>query len=161
MVVITGGTIEEIAESREITKRLRSVVDNDELWNRAWKYCKHLAKFSHAPVAISDYHRMKKYVDDKELISAILNVIDGYFPDKTNDLLSRFDIIGYSYCIALLSQTKENRSNILEYLNKLTDYVTENNVSFGVVLYRNMERLKKEFPDLADMEKKLNNNFGG
>ena len=80
-------------------------------------------------------------------------MLQGYTPPKESDLM--FDTIGHSYGVALLSQSSHERARTLEYLNTLADDMIQENKSYGSVLYRNMTRLKKAFPDLANLEKKL------
>ena len=105
------GDIERICSNRDITKRLRQVVTDDTLWQRVYIFCKHLAKFIHAPISLSDYKRMEKYTTDKELVEAVYNAIKDYFYVDNTD--GHFDIIGHAYCVALLSQTKYNRESTI------------------------------------------------
>ena len=148
------GDIERICSNRDITKRLSKVVNDETLWQRVYIFCKHLAKFSHAPITLNDYKRMEKYTNDKELVEAVYNAIKDYFYIDNSD--GHFDIIGHAYCIALLSQTKYNRENTINYLNKCADILIKNNEQgYGLAMYRNMKTLSKEYPDLKNLEKKL------
>lgn len=54
-IIVTGQTCEQIAEKMGMTVRLKSIVNDNALWERVWKYCKNIAKFSHAPIALKDY----------------------------------------------------------------------------------------------------------
>ena len=97
---------------------------------------------------------MEKYTNDKELVEAVYNAIKDYFYVDNTD--GHFDIIGHAYCVALLSQTKYNRENTINYLNKCADILIKNNEQgYGLAMYRNMKALSKEYPDLKDLEKKL------
>ena len=49
------GDIERICSNRDITKRLSKVVAEETLWQRVYIFCKHLAKFIHAPITLNDY----------------------------------------------------------------------------------------------------------
>lgn len=57
------GDIERICSNRDITKRLSKVVTEETLWQRVYIFCKHLAKFIHAPITLNDYKRMEKYTE--------------------------------------------------------------------------------------------------
>jgi len=52
------GDIERICSNRDITKRLNKVVTEETLWQRVYIFCKHLAKFIHAPITLNDYHNL-------------------------------------------------------------------------------------------------------
>lgn len=148
-------TIDELANKAEMTQRIKAVVKSEEVWDRAWKYCKNLAKFSTTPIELAQYRKMKKYAEDEELTDAVYEALQGYRPDNTNFILSGFDVVGFYYSIALISQSDYKRERTLTYLNDLADYMIDNKIDDGRVLYRNMKKLKKDFPDLADLEKKL------
>ena len=152
-IVVTGMTLDEMTEKRPVTIKLRVIITDETLWERVWVYCKRLAKFSHAPVSPKDYQRMKDYLNDHELIDVLLQLVSEYMP--TDDYLVNFDVIGHSYIIALLSQSKYRREDILKSLDFLVDYVMDNELRYVVVLHRNVERLKKEYTDLERLEEKL------
>lgn len=120
------------------------------------KFCKKLSSFSHAPVSLKEYQRMKDFSDDTQLIENIYSVLSEY-PLPENDIMSefQFDIIGHSYCIALLSQAEYNRTENLLLLNKIADEAIQKQCSYGEVLLRNMKKLKKDYPDLTVLEEKL------
>lgn len=146
--------IERICSKRDITKRLKQVVTDEVLWKRVNNFCMNLAKFIHAPISLKDYKRMEKYIEDEELVNSVYNAIKDYFFIDNTD--GHFDIIGHSYCVALLSQTKYNRENTINYLNKFAEVLIRNNEQgYGQAMYRNMKRLSKEYPDLKDLEYKL------
>ncbi len=148
------GDIERICWNRDITKRLKQIVADKPLWERVYPFCMNLAKFIHAPISLRDYKRMEKYTNDEKLIEAVYNAIKDYFYIDNSD--GHFDIIGHAYCVALLSQSKYNRENTLKYLNKYADILIKNNEQGnGLAMYRNMKTLSKEYPDLKDLEKKL------
>ncbi|MDE6723854.1 MAG: hypothetical protein K2J55_06640, partial [Eubacterium sp.] len=78
---------------------------------------------------------------------------EDYFYIDNSD--GHFDIIGHAYCVALLSQTKYNRKQTLDYLDKYIDIlISNNNQSNGYSMYRNMKRLSKAYPDLKPLEDK-------
>lgn len=85
-----------------------------------------------------------------------LDIIREYFKITNYNSDGHFDIIGHAYCIALLSQTKYNRENTINYLNECADILIKNNEQgYGLAMYRNMKTLSKEYPDLKNLEKKL------
>lgn len=149
------GDIERICSNREMTKRLKQVVNNDEsLWQRIDGFCMNLAKYIHAPISLKDYQRMEKYTNDEALVNSVYQAIKDYFFIDNTD--GHFDIIGHSYCVALLSQTKYNREKTIDYLNRFADILISNNEQvYGQAMYRNMKRLSKEYPDLKELEEKL------
>ena len=148
-------TIEGNAKFREMTLRLLEAAGTEEIAARTWQFCKNLTKCSHAPVSGADYKKMQKYVEDTELIDVVLEAMQGYFPTDENSILSGFDIIGYYYCVALLSQSDYRREECLDYLGKLTNYVAEQCNGHISVLLRNMQRLEKEYSDLKPFKKIL------
>ncbi len=94
-----------------------------------------LAKYIHAPISLSDYKRMGKYANDREVVEAVYNAIKGYFYIDNSD--GHFNIIGHAYCVALLSQSKYNRENTINYLNEYADILIKNNEqSNGLAMYR-------------------------
>lgn len=148
-------SIEGKTNLREMTFRIMKAAQKTQAAEQAWQFCKTLAKFSHAPVSAADYKRMQKFVDDTELIDIVLIALEGYYPTNENSILSGFDVIGFYYCIALISQTLYKKQEIFDYLSKLTDYMLENNNSQIAILHRNMKKLEKEFPDLKPLRMKL------
>lgn len=148
-------TIEANAKLREMTLRLLKEVKTEDVAARTWQFCKNLTKCSHAPVSTADYKKMQKYLEDTELIDVVLAAMQDYYPTDENSILSGFDIIGYYYCVALLSQSVYRREECLEYLGGLTDYVAEQCSGHVSVLLRNMQRLEKEYSDLKPMKKRL------
>ena len=150
----TISTIKEIAEKREITKILRKYIKTEKSWEKVYPLCIHLAKCCHAPIYLKDYKKMEKYAQDDILVSLLYEGIKNYFLLDTEDY--DFDVIGHSYCVALLSQANILRKQILEYFDKFTDILININATgYGHVMYRNMKRLSKEYPDLKELEIKL------
>lgn len=45
-------------------KLLREEISSEEEWEKAWKYCKKISTFTHAPVSLKEYERMEKFADD-------------------------------------------------------------------------------------------------
>lgn len=124
------------------------------MWERAWKYCKKLASFTHAPVSLKEYLRMEEFAEDHVLADEVFQVVKNYKVPE-NRMLTGFDTIGYFYSIALLSAAKNNREPYIKFLNELANQWIKENHSCCNLLYRNMKRLSKKFPDLKEMELKL------
>lgn len=148
---IDGST--QTVMTREMTVRIFSLQMSEDVRETAWKFCKQLGKFTHAPVSPADYKRMEKWVGEHGLIDALLQACGGYYPDE-NDPLG-FDTVGFYYSIALLSQSKYRREDCLVFLDKLTQYYVKTGIDKYNVLLRNMTRLVKDFPDLAPFKTAL------
>ncbi len=154
--------VRDIAQKREITIRLKREIKEEALWERAEKFCLHLAKMIHAPVSPAEYRRMEKYLDDEDLTDAVYRAVKDYFYTD-NNADGRFDVIGHTYCVALLSQSKRNRAEILDYFDRFADVlIKDNEQGYGKAMYRNMKQFSKKYPDLKELEKKLEHfrNYG-
>ncbi len=154
MRIVTGLKLHEMADRREITQLLREQIKNEEVWERAWNYCKKLASFTHAPVSIKEYMRMEEFAEDDGLAEEVFQVVKNYKVPE-NPILTGFDTIGYFYSIALLSTAKTNREQYIRFFNELADQWIEAEHSYCSLLHRNMKRLSKKFPDLKEIELKL------
>ncbi len=137
----------------EMTVRIFSVQMSDDVRETAWKYCKQLSKFTHAPVSPAEYKRMEKWADEHGLIDVLLQACDGYYQEEKNPL--EFDVVGFYYSIALLSQSQYRRADCLALLDKVTQYYVKTKVDKYNVLLRNMTKLVKDFPDLAPFKTAL------
>lgn len=137
----------------EMTVRIFSVQMSEDVRETAWKYCKQLSKFSHAPVSPADYKRMEKWVEERGLIDVLLKACDGYYENEKNPL--EFDVVGFYYSIALLSQSQYRREDCLALLDKITQYYVKTKIDKYNVLLRNMTKLVKDFPDLAPFKSAL------
>jgi len=155
-IEIKSQTLDEMAEDRNITQRLKAqTIDADDaLQNDVWKYCKKLASCTHAPVALSDYKRMAPFALNKPLVTAVFTVLQNCdVPIKSVPV--GFDVIGYFYSIALISISDENRVAHMKFLMRLAEkFINEDN-RFIPVLHRNMARLCKEYPDLLPIRQML------
>lgn len=142
----------EPAMLREMTERIFSVEMPDDVRLTAWKYCKELAKFAHAPVSPAEYKRAEKWLGETALIDVLLKACDGYYPNPA--FKYSFDVIGYFYSIALISQSQYRRKDVLALLDKtVRHYVQANDLPSP--LLRNMTKLEKQFPDLAPFKTAL------
>lgn len=135
----------------EMTVRIFSVDMPDDLKATAWKFCKTLQNFAHAPVSLSDYKRMEKWLGETALIDVLLEALKDYFPDTTE----RFDTIGFYYSIALISQSQYKRADCLKILEELTNFCVNTKYNSSFVVLRNMTKLVKNYPDLAQFKTAL------
>lgn len=145
------------AMMRGMSKRIFAVDMPEDVRETAWKFCKQLAKYTHAPVSAADYKKMEKWSNDQgrsiiALIDVLLKACDGYYPGDYRPL--EFDIIGFYYSIALLSQSQYRRTDCLALLDKITAHYVNTNEDRGVLL-RNMQRLVKDYPDLLQFKTTL------
>lgn len=145
--------LDHVAMSREMTIRILSVDMSDDTKATAWKFCKALAKYSHAPVSASDYKRMEKWVEETALIDVLLEACDNYFPNPAEPL--RFDITGFFYSIALLSQSQYRRQDCLNLLDRITQYFVNTPGNRYSALLRNMQVLSTSYPDLTQFKTAL------
>lgn len=137
------------------TERIFSFEIPEDAKPFVWKFCKKFASFSHCPVKPADYKRMQAFCGDGALVDVLLLAMDGYY--CTDDYGIDFDVVGYYYAVALLSQSEYRRDACLSLLDKLVDYETANLAQKGELLLRNMNALVGEFPDLAPLKSKLEN----
>lgn len=138
---------------KEMTLRIFSVEMNDDLKVTAWKFCKTLANFAHAPVSLAEYKRMQKWLGETALIDVLIKALNDYFPDETKEFYS-IDTVGFYYSIALISQSKYRRTDCLKILEDLTDFFINTECDRSVIL-RNMTKLVKDYPDLESFKNKL------
>lgn len=138
---------------KEMTIRIFSVDMSDDLKVTAWKYCKTIANFAHAPVSPAEYKRMEKWLPENGLIDVLLEACDNYYPNPA--FKYNFDTIGFSYSIALLSQSSYRRPDCLALLDKITTYYVNTKDDWYTVLLRNMTKLVKDFPDLQPFKTAL------
>lgn len=137
----------------DMTVRIFSVDMDESTRQTAWKFCKTLANFAHAPVSPAEYKRMEKWLPETALIDVLLKACDGYYPDPAFGY--RFDRVGFSYSIALISQSQHRRADCLALLDKITRYFVNTKDDWYKVLLRNMTKLVKNFPDLAPFKAAL------
>lgn len=147
--------LEHAAMLQEMTQRIFSVDMPDAARVTAWKFCKALANYSHAPVAASDYKRMEKWVEETALIDVLLVACDNYFPNR--NFRYGFDTVGFSYSVALISQSRYRRPDCIELLDRITQYYVNTKDDWYTVLLRNMKVLSKNYPDLERFKMDLEN----
>ena len=124
---------------------------NEENRETLWKYCKKIASFSHAPITLKEYQRMKTFSEDTNIVDVILlGLGENLYP--FSDGKSRVEPVqGYYYAIATISQSLYRRDDIISLLQKIADYMKQNMPKDISVLKRNMDVLKKSYPDLESV----------
>lgn len=149
--------LDHLAMNKPMTLRIFKVIEADNMPDSAkvtaWGFCKQLARFMHAPVSPAEYRKMEKYKGETELIDVLLKACDGYFPDPA--FKYSFDTIGFSYSIALISISDHRRQDCLALLDRVTQYYVKTKDDWYPVLLRNMQKLVKEYPDLAPFKTAL------
>lgn len=138
---------------REMTLRIFSVDMPDDVKITAWKFCKELTKYAHAPVSPAEYKRMEKWLPETVLIDVLLKACEDYYPNPA--FKYNFDTIGFSYSIALISQSQYRRADCLALLDKITQYYVNTKDDWYTVLLRNMTKFCKQFPDLTGFKTAL------
>lgn len=124
---------------------------NEENKEIIWKYCKKIASFSHAPITLKEYQRMKIFSEEQDIVDVILQGLEeNLYP--FSDGKSRVEPVeGYYYAVATISQSTYRRNDIIVLLQKIADYLKENMPKDVFVLKRNMDVLKKNYPDLESI----------
>ncbi len=117
-----------------------------------WKYCKKLASYSHAPFTLKEYQRMATFAEDNDIVDVILKGLEENMYPFSDGKSKVEPIQGYYYAIATISQSSYRRADIIALLQKLAQYFKENLPDDVFVLKRNMDVLKKNYPDLGDIE---------
>ena len=125
---------------------------NETNKERIWKYCKKLASYSHAPFTLKEYQRMAPFAEDKDIVDAILKGLEENMYPFSDGKSKVEPIQGYYYAIATISQSSYRRDDIIALLQKLAEYFKEKLPDDVFVLKRNMEVLKKNYPDLGNIE---------
>ena len=118
-----------------------------------WKIIKKMSTFTSVPGTLDHFKRMAVFAENDALVDVVLDTLkDMGYPFKPTDFIP--DIVGYYYCIALISQSMHRREETIQLLNELVDYVLANHSPAVLPLVRNMDVLSKEYPDLTDIFKK-------
>lgn len=118
---------------------------------KIWKYCKKIASFSHAPIKLKDYQRMLPFSEDKDIVDVIMKALEENkypFSDGKNKVEP---VEGYYYAIATISQSTHRREKIILLLEDITVSFKSNQPDKLSILKRNMDVLKKDYPDLGEI----------
>ncbi|WFR59311.1 hypothetical protein QA584_09550 [Anaerocolumna sp. AGMB13025] len=157
-IVINAQSLDEITENRDVTKRLKrqTVTAGDIFKKEVWVYCKKLGNCVHAPVSLNDYKRIVPFAVNKPLVDEVFAMLQTYEMPNSSPSVD-VDVIGYFYSIALISVAREKRTEHLAFLKQLADKFKKEDSRYVEVLYRNMKRLCKEYPDLKPIKLLLEN----
>ena len=121
-----------------------------------WKLCSKISSTTHAPVTKKEYERMLPFTTKTSIVDAVLKYLETYIPDYDYIGWSlKFDITGYYYCIALISQSDYRHDECETQLWNSVNYHIENDPDKGMVLLRNMKVLEGNYPYLKPMKEKL------
>lgn len=134
----------------------RSVNYPPKVKTQAEKFAKKLQSFCYCPLSDKEYSRMKPFAVQEEVVNLVFEIVkDCEIPDSDNyDAI--FDVVGYWYCIALLSMSQN--TDILEFLDSLTDSLIKRKHRNASLLMRNFENFK-ELPTLKKMYDKISRYF--
>ena len=160
-IVVTGHTFpNEGAWLRGNTVPLleaaeRTGTPNEEIW----KLCCKLSRMIHAPVAKKDYERMIPFAEKPKTVDAVIEFLETHTPQLSTFL---YDVIGYYYCIALISQSDYRQADCERLLWKAVNHNIEqfkrkaewSSLDLGT-LHRNMKVLEGDRPYLTPMKEKL------
>ena len=132
----------------------RTGTPNEEIW----KLCCKLSRMSHAPVAKKDYERMIPFAEKPKTVDAVIEFLETHTPQLSTFL---YDVIGYYYCIALISQSDYRQADCERLLWKAVNHNIEqfkrkaewSSLDLGT-LHRNMKVLEGDRPYLTPMKEK-------
>lgn len=124
---------------------------SDDNKEKIWKLCKKLSTYTHCPIALKDYLRMKPYAEDSDIVDVVFSSIcDNRYP-FTDGTKKVEPIQAYWYCIAIISQTDYKREECKALLKELIDFFEGQRQDEGSLLKRNMEMLVNTYPDLQEL----------
>lgn len=158
-IVITGPKFpgESIWKAKITLPLLEAAEEVGETNEEIWELCKKIAQATHAPVTLKEYQRMLPFSQKEKTVDTVLKLLETYIPPFGVQYWPGFDLVGYYYCIALISLSDYRKEDcekqlwliINQFFNQDPDL---NNIS---VLLRNMKVLEKQRPILSDMKKSI------
>ena len=121
-----------------------------------WKLCSKIASVTHAPIRMPDYERMKPFAENRNVVDAVLKYFETNEPTydaerKTLEL----DIVGYAYCIALISWSDYRKDDCEKQLLDIADLFIKQDKSMCNVLLRNMRVMESCRPNLKPIKELL------
>lgn len=121
-----------------------------------WKLCSKIASVTHAPIRMPDYERMKPFAENCNVVDVVLKYFETNEPmyDEERKTLE-LDIIGYSYCIALISWSDYRRDDCEKQLLNIADLFVKQDKSMCQVLLRNMRVMESCRPNLKPIKELL------
>lgn len=133
----------------------RTGTPNEEIW----KLCSKLAQMIHAPVTKKEYERMLPFTEKPKTVDAVIEFLETHTPQLST---FTYDVIGYYYCIALISQSDYRQADCERLLWKAVKHNIEqveqkaewSSLDIGT-LRRNMKVLESDRPYLTPMKEKL------
>lgn len=121
-----------------------------------WELCSKISSVTHAPVTKKEYERMLPFAAKPSIVDVVLKFLETYIPDyKDKNWSLKFDITGYYYCIALISQSDYRRNECERQLWNSANYHIENDPDKGAILLRNMKVLEENYTYLKPIKEML------
>jgi hypothetical protein len=159
--VITGPKFpgENIWKTMITLPLLEAAEEVGESNEEIWELCKKIAQATHAPITLKEYQRMLPFSQKEKTVDTVLKLLETYIPPFGVQYWPGFDLVGYYYCIALISLSDYRKEDCEKQLWLTIDQFFKqdpglNNIS---VLLRNMKVLEKQRPILSDMRKSIEN----
>ena len=159
--VITGPKFpgENIWKTMITLPLLEAAEEVGESNEEIWELCKKIAQATHAPITLKEYQRMLPFSQKEKTVDTVLKLLETYIPPFGVQYWPGFDLVGYYYCIALISLPDYRKEDCEKQLWLTIDQFFKqdpglNNIS---VLLRNMKVLEKQRPILSDMRKSIEN----
>ena len=132
---------------------------NDNNKEKIWKLCKKLTSYTHCPVTLKEYLRMKSYAEDLDIVDVVLSSIQNNYYPFTDGTRIVESIEGYWYCIAIISQTDYRKDECKKLLKDLINFFETQRPDEGFLIKRNMEVLSREYHDLDELNMICQNKF--
>ena len=153
--VITGPKFpgESIWKSKMTIVLLEAAEEVGASNEEIWELCKKIAQATHAPVALKDYQRMAPFAQKEKTVDTVLKLLETYIPPFAVQYCKGFDIVGYYYCLALISLSDYRKDDCEKQLWTTIDQFLKSDSGLDdiSVLLRNMKVLGSQRPALKDM----------
>lgn len=158
--VITGPKFsgETIWKSKITLPLLEAAEDVGASNEEIWELCKKISQASHAPVTLKEYQRMLPFAQQEKTVDTVLHLLETYIPPFEDKIwIGVFDIVGYYYCLALISLSDYRKEECEKQLWKTIDqFVNRDSELDNIpVLLRNMNILGSSRTVLKEMEKSI------
>lgn len=157
--VVTGPKFpgESIWKSKITLPLLEAAEEVGETNEEIWELCKKIAQATHAPVTLKEYLRMLPFSQKEKTVDTVLKLLETYVPPFGVQYWSGFDVVGYYYCIALISLSDHRKEDCEKQLWQTIDQFFKQDPGLNKisVLLRNMKALEKQRPILSDMKKSI------
>lgn len=158
--VITGPKFsgETIWKSKITLPLLEAAEDVGASNEEIWELCKKISQATHAPVTLKEYQRMLPFAQKEKTVDTVLHLLKTYIPPFEDKYwIGVFDIVGYYYCIALISLSDYRKEECEKQLWETIDQFVKRDPELDniPVLLRNMNVLGSSRTTLKEMEKSI------